>query len=123
MKINTAHTAKVAAALAEVQGKARERTYTADDIARIADDYATRMAKHGIGRHALTGTTLDFGGNYHPAKRYKYAFMGTVGRIMYTTSGAYLVRLERTYCDRHTGATLSEAAKAAAQRWLEEQNY
>lgn len=123
MKINVNDTEKVQAALDEVQGRSRERCYDAKDLQDIAEDFVQRMEKLGVSRPRLTGCTVDFGGNYKPAKSYKYAFIGTVGTITYTANGAFLVALERTYCNRRTGATLSDAAKGAIIKMAEKQEY
>ena len=123
MKINTTNTAKVQATLDEIQGRSRERCYDAKDLQDIAEDFVMRMARLGVSRPKLNGCTVDFGGNYEPAKAYKYAYIGTVGRIAFSAKGAFLVALERTYCDRRTGATLSDAAIEAIVKMAEKQDY
>jgi len=123
MKINITNTEKTQAALNEIQSRSRERCYDAKDLQDIADDFVMRMARLGVSRPKLAGCTVDFGGNYEPAKTYKYAFVGTVGRIAFSAKGAFLVALERTYCDRRTGATLADAAKKAIIKMAEKQDY
>jgi hypothetical protein len=58
-----------------------------------------------------------------PAKAYKHAFIGTVGRITLSANGAYLTALERTCCTRRSGATLSNAAKEAIIKNVEKLDY
>ena len=123
MKINITDIKKTQAALNEVQGRSRERCYNAKDLQDIAEDFAMRMAKLGVTRAKLNGCSVNFGGNYEPARAYKYAFIGTVGTITFSANGAFLTALERTYCNRRTGAKLSDAAKEAIIKMAEKQDY
>ena len=123
MKINITDIKKTQAALNEVQGRSRERCYNAKDLQDIAEDFAMRMAKLGVTRAKLNGCSVNFGGNYEPARAYKYAFIGTVGTITFSANGAFLTALERTYCNRRTGATLGDAAKEAIIKMAEKQDY
>ena len=123
MKININNTEKVQATLDEVQGRSRERCYDAEDLQGIVEDFIQRMTRLGVSRPKLNGCTVDFGGNYKPARSYKYPFIGTVGTIAFSSNGAFLVALERTYCDRRTGATLADAAREAIIKTAEEQDY
>ena len=123
MKINITNTEKTQATLNEIQGRSKERCYDAKDLQNIATDFAKSMEKLGVTRAKLDGCTIDFGGNYKPARAYKYAMIGTIGTIAFTASGAFLTALERTYCTRHTGATLTDAAKEAIIKNAEKQNY
>ena len=123
MKINITDIKKTQAALNEVQGRSRERCYNAKDLQDIAEDFAMRMAKLGVTRAKLNGCSVNFGGNYEPARAYKYAFIGTVGTITFSANGAFLTALERTYCNRRTGAKLSDAAKEAIIKMSEKQDY
>jgi len=123
MKININNTEKVQATLNEIQGRSRERCYDAKDLQDIAEDFAMRMAKLGVTRAKLAGCTVYFGGNYEPAKAYKYAFVGTIGAITFSANGAFLTALERTRCNRRTGAKLSDAAKEAIIKMAEKQDY
>ena len=123
MKINITNTEKTQATLNEIQGRSRERCYNAKDLQDIAADFAKRMERLGVTRAKLNGCRINFGGNYEPAKTYKYPFIGTVGTITFSRSGAYLTALERTYCNRRTGATLGDAAKEAIIKMAEKQDY
>lgn len=123
MKININNAEKVQAALDEVQGRSRERCYDAEDLQYIVEDFAGNMKKLGVSRPKLNGCAVDFGGNYKPARSYKYPFIGTVGTIAFSAKGAFLVALERTYCDRRTGATLADAAREAIIKKAEKQDY
>lgn len=123
MKINLTNTAKVQATLDEIQGRSKERRYDAKDLQDIVEDFVQRMERLGVSRAKLAGCKIGFGGNYRPAKAYKYPFIGTVGRIAFSAKGAFLVALERTYCDRRTGATLSDAAREAIIKMAEKQDY
>jgi hypothetical protein len=123
MKINIANTEKTQAELNKIQGRSTKRCYNAKDLQDIADDFARSMKKLGVSRAKLAGCTVDFGGNYEPAKAYKYPFVGTVGTIAFSTNGAFLVALERTYCTRRTGATLAGAAREAVIRNVEKLDY
>ena len=123
MKINITDTARTQAALNEIQGRARERCYDAKDLQDIVMDFAQRMERLGVTRAKLNGCTIDFGGNYKPAKAYKHRFIGTVGTITLSANGAYLTALERTICTRRTGATLGDAAKEAIIKNVEKLDY
>ena len=123
MKININDTTKVQATLDEVQGRSRERCYDAKDLQDIATDFVQRMEKLGVSRPKLNGSSIDFGGNYEPAKAYKYAFVGTVGRIAFSANGAFLVALYRARCTHRTGATLADAAREAIIKMAEKQDY
>ena len=123
MKINITHTEKVQATLDEIQGRSRERCYDAKDLQGIVEDFVQRMARLGVTRAKLNGCTIDFGGNYAPAKAYKYAFVGTVGRIAFSANGAFLVTLYRARCTHRTGATLAKAAREAIIEYVEKQDY
>jgi hypothetical protein len=123
MKINITNTEKTQAALNEIQNRSRERCYDAKDLQDIADDFVMRMARLGVSRAKLAGCTIDFGGNYEPAKTYKYAFVGTVGRIAFSAKGAFLVALERTICTRRRGVTLTDTAKEAIVKNVEKLDY
>jgi len=123
MKINITNTEKTQATLNEIQGRSRERCYDAKDLQDIAADFVQRMEKLGVSRPKLNGSSIYFGGNYEPAKAYKYAFVGTVGRITFSANGAFLTALERTYCNRRTGAKLADAAKEAIIKMAEKQDY
>ena len=123
MKINITNTEKVQSTLNEIQGRSRERCYDAEDLQGIVEDFIQRMTRLGVSRPKLNGCTVDFGGNYKPARSYKYPFIGTVGTIAFSSNGAFLVALERTYCDRRTGATLADAAREAIIKTAEEQDY
>ena len=123
MKININNAEKVQATLNEVQGRCKERCYDVKDLQDIVEDFIQRMARLGVSRPKLNGCTVDFGGNYKPARSYKYPFIGTVGTIAFSASGAFLVALERTYCDRRTGATLADAAIKAIVKNAEKQDY
>ena len=123
MKININNTEKVQATLDEIQGRCKERCYDAEDLQYIVEDFTRNMKKLGVSRAKLAGCRIDFGGNHKPAKTYKYPFIGTVGTIAFSASGAFLVALERTYCDRRTGATLADAAIKAIVKNAEKQDY
>lgn len=123
MKINITNTEKTQATLNEIQGRSRERCYDAKDLQDIVEDFVKRMERLGVTRAKLAGCTIDFGGNYRPAKAYKHPFIGTVGTITLSANGAYLTALERTYCTRRTGATLADAAKEAIIKNVEKQDY
>jgi hypothetical protein len=123
MKININHTEKVQATLDEVQGRSRERCYDAEDLQNIAEDFIQRMKRLGVSRPKLAGCTVEFGGNYEPAKAYKYAFIGTIGCITFSASGAFLTALYRARCNRRTGATLADAAREAVIKNVEKQDY
>jgi len=123
MKINITNTEKTQAALDEIQGRSRERCYNAKDLQDIVAQFVQRMERLGVSRAKLNGCIVDFGGNYKPANSYKYAFIGTVGRITFSGNGAFLTALKRTYCTRRTGATLTDAAKEAIIKMAEEQDY
>jgi hypothetical protein len=123
MKININNTEQTQAKLNEIQGRSRERCYDAKDLQDIVADFAQRMERLGVSRPKLNGCTIDLGGNYKPAKAYKHAFVGTVGRITLSANGAYLTALERTCCTRRTGATLGDAAKEAIIKMAEKQDY
>lgn len=123
MKINITNTEKTQAALNEIQGRCKERCYDAQDLQDIAADFVQRMKKLGVTRTKLAGCSIDFGGNYEPAKAYKYAFIGTLGTISFSLSGAYLTALWRGYCTRRTGATLTDAAREAIIKMAEKQDY
>jgi hypothetical protein len=123
MKVNINNTAKVQAVLDEVQGRSRERCYDAKDLQNIAEDFIQRMKRLGVSRPKLAGCTVEFGGNYEPAKAYKYAFIGTIGCITFSASGAFLTALYRARCNRRTGATLADAAREAVIKNVEKQDY
>jgi len=123
MKININNAAKVQATLDEVQGRSRERCYDAEDLQNIAEDFIQRMKRLGVSRAKLNGCTVEFGGNYEPAKAYKYAFIGTIGCITFSASGAFLTALYRARCNRRTGATLADAAIKAIVKNAEKQDY
>ena len=123
MKVNINNAEKVQATLDEVQGRSRERCYDAEDLQGIVEDFIQRMARLGVSRPKLNGCTVDFGGNYKPARSYKYPFIGTVGTIAFSSNRAFLVALERTYCTRRTGAELSDAAIGAIVKMAEKQDY
>jgi hypothetical protein len=123
MKLNVNNTEKVQAALDEVQGRSRERRYDAKDLQDIVEDFVQRMARLGVSRPKLAGCTVEFGGNYEPAKAYKYAFIGTIGCITFSASGAFLTALYRARCNRRTGATLADAAIKAIVKNAEKQDY
>ena len=123
MKINITNTEKVQATLNEIQGRSRERCYDAKDLQDIAADFVQRMEKLGVSRPKLNGSSIDFGGNYEPAKAYKYAFVGTVGTITFSANGAFLTALYRARCTHRTGATLAKAAREAIIKYAEKQDY
>lgn len=123
MKINITDTEKVQAALNEIQGRSSKRCYDAKDLQDIVADFVQKMARLGVTRAKLAGCTVDFGGNYKPAKAYKHVFIGTVGRITFSASGAFLTKLERTCCTRRTGTTLADAAEVAIIKNAKKQDY
>ena len=123
MKINITNTEKAQAALNEIQGRSSKRCYDAKGLQDIANDFAMRMAKLGVTRAKLAGCRIDFGGNYKPARAYKHPFIGTVGTITFSASGAYLTALERTICTRRRGVTLGDAAEEAIIRNVKKLDY
>lgn len=123
MKINIANAEKTQAALDKLQGRSTRRRYDAEDLQDIVEDFVTSMKKLGVSRPKLNGCAVDFGGNYTPAKAYKYPFIGTLGTITFTATGAYLTALTRTYCTRRTGATLAGAAREAIIKTAERRSY
>lgn len=123
MKINITNTEKIQAALDGIQHRCTERCYDARCLQGIAADFIETMGDLGVSRSKLNGCSITFGGNYNPAKAYKYIMMGTIGTITFTASAAFLTSLERTCCERSTGATLTEAAKEAIIKMAEKQSY
>jgi hypothetical protein len=123
MKINITDTEKTQATLDEIQGRSRERCYNSKDLQDIVADFVVRMARLGVSRAKLNGCTIDFGGNYKPAKAYKHVFVGTVGTITLSANGAYLTALERTCCTRRRGVTLGDTAKEAIVKNVEKLDY
>ena len=123
MKINITNTEKTQSTLNEIQGRSKERCYDAKDLQDIADDFARSMKKLGVTRAKLAGCTVDFGGNYKPARAYKYPMIGTIGTITFSANGAFLTALDRTYCARRTGATFTDAVKEAIIKNAEKQDY
>ena len=123
MKININNTEKTQAALNDIQGRSRERCYDAKDLQDIVTDFAQKMERLGVTRAKLNGCSIDFGGNYRPAKAYRHPFIGTVGTITLSANGAYLTALERTCCTRRRGVTLGDATKEAIIRNVEKLDY
>ena len=123
MKINITNTEQTQAALNDIQGRSRERCYDAKDLQDIVKDFVMRMERLGVSRPKLAGCTIDFGGNYKPAKAYRHPFVGTVGTITFSASGAFLTALKRTCCTRRRGVTLGDATKEAIIRNVEKLDY
>ena len=123
MKINITDTEKTQATLNEIQGRSTKRCYDAKDLQDIVTDFAQKMERLGVTRAKLNGCSIDFGGNYRPAKAYRHPFIGTVGTITLSANGAYLTALERTCCTRRTGATLGDAAREAIIKMAEKLDY
>lgn len=96
MKIKISATEKLAAALAEVQGKAKERTLTAAEIQRAAERAESQLLKiDGLRKKDLPGVKLLWGCAETFPKAYKWAAMATYATLERLPGGWYVVGLER----------------------------
>jgi hypothetical protein len=96
MKIKISAGEKLAAALAEVQGRATERTLNAAEIQRAAERAEMKLLQiDGLKKKDLPGVQLLIGCSESFPKAYKWAPMATYARLERTASGWNLVELFR----------------------------
>lgn len=127
MKIKISATEKLAAALAEVQGRATERTLTAAEIQRAAERAEVKLLKiDGLKKKDLPGVQLMLGCSESFPKAYKWAPMATYAKLERMAGGWYVVSIERLnakYYAESVGFSFSEDQKkkiaAAAVRAAE----
>lgn len=113
-KINITNVDKLAEAIKVAEGRAKERTVTAEDIICI-------LNKIEVPKSRLNGTVVHYDGGEHFANAYKYAPMSTHWTAENIHGKWYVTDIRRNYCpNRKTRSGYIEFSEAAKE-WIIQQ--
>lgn len=107
MKIKITNKQEMQKALDTVQAHCKERLATVESIVLWANLVESRLEDAGIPKKLRNGMVVDFGYRGYPAHSYKYAYIGTVGKIERGARDWYLTSIRRAECASTHGNRLT----------------
>ena len=114
MKINIKNEEKLAAAIAEAEGRATARTVTVKEIRNILE-----RVSEGIPKAALHGTKVHYDGGEHFPNAYKYRPESTHWTAENVRGNWYITSIYRSTCPNRRRNTVVEYSDTAKEKIIE----